>query len=421
MKLHACALTLVTWFVGSFTCAAEAPRLPAPSGPYGIGRIACDWTDSSRLDSLGPDPKRNRELMVYLWYPIARPSGEVHGVYLPGAKLIDVDPELGRNMREGYGEIWPQILSGAVYSHVVENASVANGAKRFPVVIFSHGLGGSGFGYTALIEAMVSNGYAVATVDHPGAADVVVFPDGRLAPMLHDAPPADLTPAQRMQRMMDRVGKGIDVGAADERFVLDRLAQENARDAKHFALAGRLDLNQVAVMGHSAGADFAARACELESRFQACVDLDGAMVPVAALPEYPDGKTIQHPLLYLETPYDEAHMFGTHEQHLAFFKKQEEQLSQCPRDSYDILLNPPGMTHGSFSDTFVLHAGNTPQQAAQALHNLALTQSYILAFLDKNLRHMPAPLLDDPNATHPEATLQHLGSTPATTTPRKQQ
>ena len=412
MKFRTCLLTCTALFTGALAFAAEAPRLPAPSGPYGIGRIACDWTDNTRLDSLGSDPKRKRELMVYLWYPTEHRSGETRGAYLPGAKLIDDDPELGPRMRSGYGELWPQILSGAVYSHVIENAPVARSPKRFPVVIFSHGLGGSGFGYTALFEDLVSHGYVVASIEHPGTADVVVFPDGRLVPQSHDTPPPGLTPAQRMQRMMDQAGQGIEVGAADERFVLDRLTMEDRAQgiAQHFALAGRLDLNRVALMGHSAGADFAARACELDARFTACVDLDGAMAPVEALPEYPDGKTIQHPLLFLEAYHDEAHIFGTHEEHLAFFKKEKEQLARCPAGSYDVVLNPPGMMHGSFSDTFVLQAGNTPEQSAQAIHNLALTESYILAFLDKNLKHIPAPLLDDPKSPHAEATIQRLGS-----------
>jgi len=314
-----------------------------------------------------------------------------------------------RQMRSGYGELWPQILSGAVYSHVIENAPVAMSPKRFPVVIFSHGLGGSGFGYTALFEDLVSHGYVIASIEHPGTADVVVFPDGRLVSQSHDTPPPGLTPAQRMQRMMDQVGQGIEVGAADERFVLDRLSQENAHDAQRFALAGRLDLNRVAVMGHSAGADFAARACELDAHFTACVDLDGAMAPVEALPEYPDGKTIQHPLLFLEAYHDEAHIFGTHEEHLAFFKKEKEQLARCPAGSYDVVLNPPGMMHGSFSDTFLLEARGDAAKIAVAQHNLDLTQAYILAFLDKNLKHASAPLLDDANADHPEATVQRLG------------
>jgi predicted dienelactone hydrolase len=171
------------WFASSIAHVAEACRLPEPSGPYGIGRVAYDWTDNSRSDTLGADPKRNRELMVYLWYPIERAAGEPHGVYMPGAKFIDADPELGRQMREGYGEVWPQIVSGVIYSHAVENAPVARSPKHFPVVVFSHGVGGSNVGYTSLFEALVSRGY-VAAIQHPGTADVVVLSQWPASPIL---------------------------------------------------------------------------------------------------------------------------------------------------------------------------------------------------------------------------------------------
>jgi len=296
-----------------------------------------------------------------------------------------------------------------LYSHVIDNAPVAKSSRRFPVVIFSHGLGGSGFGYTDLFEDLVSHGYVVAAIQHPGTADAVVFPDGRVTPQSRDTPPPDLTPAQRMQRMMDQAGRAIEEGAADERFVLDRLIQLSTGSAKYFALAGRLDLSSVAAAGHSAGADFAARACEIDARFKACVDLDGAMAPVEALPEYPDGKKIQQPLLFLEAYRDEAHIFGTHEEKLAFFEKEKEQLAKSPAGSYDVVLSPPGMMHGSFSDTYLLEARGDAAKVTMAQHNLRLSQAYILAFLDKILKHTTAPLLDGPGGDHPEATVERLG------------
>jgi Platelet-activating factor acetylhydrolase, isoform II len=410
MKYRICLLSFAAFFTSALAFAAEAAQLPKPPGPYGIGRTAYDWTDSSRLDSVGPDPKLSRELMVCLWYPTEIPSTEPHGVYLPGAKQIDADAELGPRMREGYGETWPQILSGAVYSHAVENAPVAKSPERFPLILFSHGVGGSIFGYTALLESLVSRGYVIAAIQHPGTADVVVFPDGRLMQQFNDTPPPGLTPEQGMKRMMDQVGKGIEVGAADERFVLDRISQLSSASQKQFSLAARLDLMHVIMMGHSAGADFAARACELDARFKACIDLDGAMAPVEALPEYPDGKSIQQPLLFLEAYHDEAHIFGTHEQKVAFFQKEKDQLAKCPTGSYRVTLNSPGMVHGSFSDAYLLEARGDAAKIAMAQHNLTLTQSFILAFLDKTFKHASATLLDDSIADHPEAIVQRLGN-----------
>jgi predicted dienelactone hydrolase len=409
MRMHRWMLMGVLCLTGTAASFAEVHVLPVPDGRYGVGRAGFDWTDPVRKDTLGADPKRNRELMVYLWYPTEKPGRETHGDYLPGAKRIDADAGLGKSMREGYGAVWAEILSGAVYSHAVEGAPAARQPKQFPVVIFSHGLGGSGFGYTALFESMVSRGYVVAAIEHPGTASVVVFPDGRLVQPYSEPEPEGLTPDQKLQRMMDGAGRAIEAGAADERFVLDRLTQLNAGKAKEFALAGRLDMSRVAVAGHSAGADFAARACELDARWKACVALDGAMEPVLAYPEYPDKKPILHPLLYLEAYHDEAHMFGTHEQKVAFFKKKKEQLEACPKGSYDVVLRPKGMVHGSFSDWYVLDAKGTAEQSAQAVHNLQLVESYVLAFLDRNLKDEAAPLLEDGLVNQAEVTVTALG------------
>jgi dienelactone hydrolase len=409
MKFQAATFIGAAWLAGTLAFAVETPQLPQPSGPQGIGRVGYDWTDASRGDRLAANPNTRRELMVYLWYPTGPSKSDVRGTYLPGAKQMDANPEVGRWMHDEYGDSGPLIVSGEIHSHTVDGAPPAKSPRQFPVVLLSHGLGGSGFGYTALIEDLVSHGYVIAAIEHTGVAGVVAFPDGRLVQPQRDNPPPDLSPAQRFQRMVDGATLQIEVGTADVRFVLDRLTALNKAPKHDFALTGRLDLTQVAAMGHSAGAEFAVRACELDARFKACIDLDGGMVPVLALPESPDGTVLAQPLLFLEVLYPESRMGGTHEEHLAYFKKKEEQLQKCSPGGYDVELNPPGMMHGSFSDVFVLHAGNTPEQAAQALHNLALTQSYILAFLDKNLKHIPAPLLDDPNTSHPDATIQHLG------------
>ena len=41
--------------------------LPAPTGPYAVGRTSFDWVDESRSDSA--TPHGHRELVVWLWYP----------------------------------------------------------------------------------------------------------------------------------------------------------------------------------------------------------------------------------------------------------------------------------------------------------------------------------------------------------------
>jgi predicted dienelactone hydrolase len=200
-----------------------------------------------------------------------------------------------------------------------------------------------------------------------------------------------------MQRMIDSAMQGITTGADDIRFVLGKLAELNKSGADRFPLAERLDLNRIAAMGHSAGGAFAARACQLDARIRACVSLDGELPPVAAFPEYPDGKRMQQPVLLLEVDQTGKRRPFSEAQFADYQRKEEAQLNQCPPGSYRVLLNVPGLFHGSFSDYPLRAANGDATKTAQALHNLRLTESLARAFLDKVLKGEKAPLLDEPS------------------------
>jgi hypothetical protein len=96
------------------------------------------------------------------------------------------------------------------------------------------------------------------------------------------------------------------------------------------------------------------------------------------------------------------------DQYSDFRKKVEAQLNLCPKGSYDVMLKSPGLVHGSFSDYLLRAANGDPAKTEEALHNLRLTQSYTLAFLDKYLMGEKAPLLDEP-AQSSEATVKAYG------------
>jgi predicted dienelactone hydrolase len=107
-----------------------------------------------------------------------------------------------------------------------------------PVVLFSHGLGGSRAGGSFLGDHWSRRGYAVVFLQHPGSDESV----------WRDAPPfrrlAAMRDAASLENFTLRVG---DVPA-----VLDALTAWNA-DPGH-PLAGRLDLDHVGMSGHSFGA-----------------------------------------------------------------------------------------------------------------------------------------------------------------------
>src|ERR1051326_177246 len=222
MKLHSVAcVSLIGFITGS--CAAlgqpehpadALPKLPVPAGSFGIGRIGYDWTDPSRPDQYSTDANAHRELMVYFWYPTSEKSANTKGLYLPGAQRMDTLPESQGRMRREFRGNWSAIISGAIFSHAVERAPVAKSSRRFPVVVFSHGLGSTGFNYTCLIEDLVSRGYVVASIEHTYVASAVWFPDGRVVLRHNDPPPAGLPSAERFRWMMAHASEGISEGAA---------------------------------------------------------------------------------------------------------------------------------------------------------------------------------------------------------------
>lgn len=111
----------------------------------------------------------------------------------------------------------------------------ANG-KPEPVVLFSHGLGGSRAGSKFLGEHWAARGYLAVFVQHPGSDDAVwkeAAPKERMAA---------LREAASLENFLLRV--------KDVTAVLDQLAAWN----KSGPLTGRIDLTKIGMSGHSFGA-----------------------------------------------------------------------------------------------------------------------------------------------------------------------
>ena len=107
-----------------------------------------------------------------------------------------------------------------------------------PVVLFSHGLGGSREGSAYLGRHWSLRGYAVVFLQHPGSDDSV----------WKDQPPRERMQAMRQAADLENFLLRVD----DVRAVLDQLDHWN-RSAGN-ALSGRLDMKRIGMSGHSFGA-----------------------------------------------------------------------------------------------------------------------------------------------------------------------
>jgi predicted dienelactone hydrolase len=112
------------------------------------------------------------------------------------------------------------------------------GKRPAPVVLFSHGLGGSREGSAFLGEHWAGRGYLAVFLQHPGSDDSVW---------------KDVPRAQRLRAMEEAASaRNFLLRARDVPAVLDQFEQWN-RSAGH-PLAGRLDLGRIGMSGHSFGA-----------------------------------------------------------------------------------------------------------------------------------------------------------------------
>lgn len=112
------------------------------------------------------------------------------------------------------------------------------GNGPFPIVIFSHGLGGSREGYEYLGQYWAAHGYVSVHLQHAGS-DEAVWKDAGLGQRLSAMRQAVAQPRNAMDRVQD------------VSFAIDELTRLKATNSPW---RGKLDLTWVGVAGHSFGA-----------------------------------------------------------------------------------------------------------------------------------------------------------------------
>ena len=239
--------------------ALPSSRLPSPTGPHAIGTTVLHLTDSTRVDPILAASGRYRELTVQVWYPATAAGSDARAPYIPDSGLVDAMLETQYwDQSDADIERWRTIRT-----HAYLDAPVATNGSRWPLLVFSHGLGVARAHYTALIQDLASHGYVVAAVEHPYGG-FMAAPDGRI-----------LTPAQDSVDFDDPaiVANRTGVWSADVTSVLDRMLN-GRHEAGRFASV--IDTTRIGMLGHSIGGAAALEACLSDARIKACVNFDGA-------------------------------------------------------------------------------------------------------------------------------------------------
>lgn len=255
---------LVGWL--AYGHAAET-MLPAPSGPFAVGRTIETWVDPTRDEPLSPVPGLKRTLIAWIWYPAANAAPVRHADYLPALWV--------RALTDERGFIASNLITrdlARVHVHGRQDAAISPASARYPVVIMRAGLSALSAQYTVLAEELASHGYIVVGLDAPYRTAVVVLQDGTV---IERAPKND--PERAMGRVAEPIVEQlVSAWTSDIGFALDRLARLSDGDVPN-PFAGRLDMKHVGVFGHSLGGAQAAQFCHDDVRCAAGIDVDGAL------------------------------------------------------------------------------------------------------------------------------------------------
>ena len=151
--------------------------LPSLNGKYGIGTQIFEWVDSTRYEDFTIKEDDFRRLKIQIWYP-----AKISDINSKPVPYLDHPKEQIEAIAEQL-EVPSYLLSNImnISTNAYLNAPIINDQGAFPILLFSHGLGGMKNQNSIQIEALVLQGYIIVAPDHAYDANVTVFNDGTIA------------------------------------------------------------------------------------------------------------------------------------------------------------------------------------------------------------------------------------------------
>ena len=257
------------WYTLAFVIPYIIPvfSLPKPKGESFVGTETFHWTDSTREEWFTIEKADDfREIMVQSWYPSDITQNKKVEPYMDFIELRSktianagglpsfLPSHLNLIRTNSYSEVPCKIQKGGL-----------------PVIIFSHGITGSRHLHQALFEHLSSRGYIVIALDHSYDSNLTVFPDGRIADYR-----SELTGHPDSVQIRENQ---INTRVQDIIFILNQLTKIQNNEIR-CPLSGNINLEKMAIGGHSFGGATAIQSTKVDKRIQACFVFDGWINPV---------------------------------------------------------------------------------------------------------------------------------------------
>jgi predicted dienelactone hydrolase len=382
---------------------------PTPTGPYAIGTAELRLTDPSREELFTESHDDHREILVRVSYPAMDSDSFEH---LPQ----DTIPSIASLI---LGAVWPNAITaswGATPTHAKRNAPLSSAQRRYPLLIFSHAMGGYPEQNTALIEHLVSHGYIVMAINHSFVSAGFQFADGSMIGLgiLRNPFPGSQQQHLEEQELATRIGDRHYESTTAQTSLIKQLAAVNPQSTQRWAdmhrlmsddqrflldslsslqvgaawLASHLDLDHVGVFGMSSGGTATHMTCAVDPRCRAGLNMDGFQSLLLDLPS-------------LKVSF----MHMSREDHFALAIAHERSMAA----SYVVRVQ--GSEHLSFTDDVLTlhrlqHFGRFGSEIIGTIDGQRMVQlinDYVLAFFDESLLGHREPILHGPTDGYPEA------------------
>lgn len=361
--------------------------LPTPTGNFKIGSRDIH-IKTKRPELITSAKEDKRELMVKVWYPAQIENESLE-------KYLDIGNRLGFAAKYGLPG-WTMNYLDFIETNTYKNPEIAKG--KFPVLIFSHGYYSKAYGYYALIEEIVSQGYIILNINHTYESTGSIFPNGNIK--LYNTSYDSINNNQQMAEMAWNATQEFKQAESDkeeftavENLLQDYIAAEGIKrwskdissiidhleNEDDFSFLNNHIINsKIGVFGHSHGGAAAGEVLIQDDRVKAAINIDGTQWGSMVT------NSLDKPFALISSDWpEEQPNFNKH----AFHKGSST-------DFYNIKIEYSG--HSSFMDiplmvnlSAVNEAGNIdPFKAYKA------TTSIVINFFDQYLKGKSTDILE---------------------------
>lgn len=240
-----------------------------PTGPYKIGTASMTYTSTERRELYGKTYDSPRVFVIQFYYPADR-------VGTRRAPLIEHGDAVEKGMSKAFGV--PRFLLGYL-SQLPSNSwydtGVSENEKQYPVVVLSHGWKGFKNIHSNLAENLASNGYIVISIDHTYGSLATTLDSGQVL----ELNPAALPNRSESDQYLKYAAALVETFRGDILETLDLIHEMNTQGYNSI-LTGRMNLDKIAVVGHSTGGGAGVRASIADERIKAIIGLDAWVEPM---------------------------------------------------------------------------------------------------------------------------------------------